>query len=181
MELVNATRKAMDGAPGPADPAVREAAEVITIALSLVAPYVAEEMWEQLGHAPSVASATWPTVDPGLLVTQSVTCVVQVQGKVRGRLEVPPEITEDELRQAKSKIASRVVRGSERPMGRMQAIAAAWTYTGEYRDVDTELTNFDAVTLKDVRAYLDAYPIDKDTVVAFGPLKELSGCPGKPV
>jgi leucyl-tRNA synthetase len=98
MELVNATRKAMDGAPGPADPAVREAAEVITIALSLVAPYVAEEMWERLGRTPSVASADWPMVDPGLLVTQSVTCVVQVQGKVRGRLEVPPEIGEDELR-----------------------------------------------------------------------------------
>jgi leucyl-tRNA synthetase len=98
MELVNATRKAMDGAPGPADPAVREAAEVITIALSLVAPYVAEEMWERLGRTPSVASATWPTVDPSLLVTQSVTCVVQVQGKVRGRLQVPPEIDEDELR-----------------------------------------------------------------------------------
>ena len=98
MELVNATRKVMDGSSGPADPAVREAAEVITIALSLVAPYVAEEMWERLGHAPSVASATWPTVDPALLVTQSVTCVVQVQGKVRGRLEVPPGISEDELR-----------------------------------------------------------------------------------
>jgi leucyl-tRNA synthetase len=98
MELVNATRKAMDGAAGPSDPAVREAAEVITIALSLVAPYVAEEMWVRLGHAPSVASATWPTVDPSLLVTQSVTCVVQVQGKVRGRLEVPPGISEDELR-----------------------------------------------------------------------------------
>ena len=98
MELVNATRKAMDGAPGPADPAVREAAEVITIALSLVAPYVAEEMWERLGRTPSVASASWPTVDPSLLVTQSVTCVVQVQGKVRGRLQVPPEIDEDELR-----------------------------------------------------------------------------------
>jgi leucyl-tRNA synthetase len=98
MELVNATRKAMDGGAGPSDPAVREAAEVITIALSLVAPYVAEEMWVRLGHAPSVASATWPTVDPSLLVTQSVTCVVQVQGKVRGRLEVPPGISEDELR-----------------------------------------------------------------------------------
>ena len=98
MELVNATRKAMDGAPGPADPAVREAAEVITIALSLVAPYVAEEMWERLGRTPSVASASWPMVDPSLLVTQSVTCVVQVQGKVRGRLQVPPEIGEDELR-----------------------------------------------------------------------------------
>ena len=58
-------------------------------------------------------------------------------------------ITAEELRQAKSKIASRVVRGSERPMGRMQAIASAWTYTGEYRDVDDELARFDAVTLDD--------------------------------
>jgi leucyl-tRNA synthetase len=98
MELVNATRKAMDGAAGPANPAVREAAEVVTIALSLVAPYVAEEMWERLGHAPSVANATWPTVDTSLLVTQAVTCVVQIQGKVRGRLQVPPDIGEDELR-----------------------------------------------------------------------------------
>ena len=92
MELVNATRKAIDSRVGAGDPAVREAAEVITVALSLVAPYVAEEMWEQLGHAPSVANATWPTVDPALLVTESVTCVVQIQGKVRARLEVPPSI-----------------------------------------------------------------------------------------
>ena len=99
MELVNATRKAIDGESGPGDPAVREAAEVVTVALSLVAPYVAEEMWERLGHAPSVANAHWPQVDQRLLVTESVTCVVQVQGKVRGRLDVPPTITDDELRQ----------------------------------------------------------------------------------
>jgi leucyl-tRNA synthetase len=92
MELVNATRKAIDSRIGAGDPAVREAAEVITLALSLVAPYVAEEMWEQLGHAPSVANATWPTVDPALLVTESVTCVIQIQGKVRARLDVPPSI-----------------------------------------------------------------------------------------
>jgi leucyl-tRNA synthetase len=98
MELVNATRKAMDGTAGPADPAVREAVEVVTIALSLVAPYVAEEMWERLGHAPSVANASWPTVDRSLLVAESVTCVVQIQGKVRGRLQVPPEISEEQLR-----------------------------------------------------------------------------------
>jgi leucyl-tRNA synthetase len=46
-----------------------------------------------------VANARWPQVDPTLLVTESVTCVVQIQGKVRGRLEVPPTITEVELRQ----------------------------------------------------------------------------------
>jgi predicted Zn-dependent peptidase len=87
-------------------------------------------------------------------------------------------ITDAELQQAKSKILSRVVRGSERPMGRMQAIAAAWSYTGEYRDVDTELANFEAVGLADVRAYMDAYPVDRDTVVAFGPLKEMNGLVG---
>jgi predicted Zn-dependent peptidase len=90
-------------------------------------------------------------------------------------------ITPDELQLAKTKIASRVVRGSERPMGRMQAIAAAWGYTGEYRDVDTELANYDAVSLTDIRTYLDKYPIDRSTVVAFGPCGSLAGVDGKPV
>ncbi len=99
MELVNAARKAIDSGPGPADPAVREAAEVVAILLSLVAPYTAEEMWARLGHEPCVALAGWPTVDPKLLVEQSVTCVVQVSGKVRGRLDVDPDIAEGALRE----------------------------------------------------------------------------------
>jgi leucyl-tRNA synthetase len=97
MELVNATRKAIDSGCGPADPAVREATEAVALLLSMVAPYVAEEMWERLGHQPSVARAAWPVVDPALLVEESVTAVVQVQGKVRAKLEVPPTITADEL------------------------------------------------------------------------------------
>jgi leucyl-tRNA synthetase len=97
MELVNATRKAIDSGPGPSDPAVREAAETIAIMLSLVAPYTAEEMWERLGHEPTVAKAGWPTVDPALLVQESVTAIVQVQGKLRAKLEVSPEIGESEL------------------------------------------------------------------------------------
>ena len=98
MELVNATRKAIDSGPGPADPAVREAAEAVAVLLSLFAPYAAEEMWARLGHPPSVARAGWPEVDPALLIEESVTCVVQVGGKVRDRLDVPPSIGEDELR-----------------------------------------------------------------------------------
>jgi len=98
MELVNAARKAIDSGPGGADPAVREAAEAVAILLSLVAPYTAEEMWELLGHEPTVALAGWPAVDPALLVEESVTCVVQVAGKVRDRIEVPPTIGEEELR-----------------------------------------------------------------------------------
>ncbi len=97
MELVNATRKAIDSGCGPADPAVREAAEAVAVLLSLVAPYTAEEMWERLGHEPTVAKAGWPAVDDALLVDDSVTAVVQVQGKVRARLDVSPTISEADL------------------------------------------------------------------------------------
>lgn len=96
MELVNATRKAIDTGCGPSDPAVREAVRFTAQALSLVAPYVAEEMWEVLGEEPSVANSTWPVPDPQLLVTESVTMVVQVQGKVRAKIEIAPGITEQE-------------------------------------------------------------------------------------
>jgi leucyl-tRNA synthetase len=101
MELVNATRKTIDAATGAggADPAVREAAEAVAVILSLFAPYTAEDMWNVLGHPASVANAGWPAHDEALLVQDTVTAVVQVQGKVRDRLEVSPDISEDELRE----------------------------------------------------------------------------------
>ncbi|WP_434621431.1 leucine--tRNA ligase [Arthrobacter sp. A5] len=98
MELVNATRKVIDSGAGGADPAVREAAETVAVVLSLFAPYTAEDLWSALGHEASVATAGWPAVDPTLLVLATVTAVVQVQGKVRDRLEVSPDICEEELR-----------------------------------------------------------------------------------
>ncbi|MDR0990957.1 MAG: leucine--tRNA ligase [Propionibacteriaceae bacterium] len=94
MELVNATRKAIDTGVGPADPAVREAAEFTAIGLSLVAPYVAEEMWQELGQPPSIADTTWPTIDPQLRAAEAATMVVQVQGKIRAKLTVPADITD---------------------------------------------------------------------------------------
>ena len=97
MELVNVTRKAIDSGSGPGDPAVREAVETVAILLSLVAPYTAEEMWERLGHQPTVARVGWPTVDPALLVEDSITAVVQIQGKLRARLEVSPDISAEDL------------------------------------------------------------------------------------
>jgi leucyl-tRNA synthetase len=100
MELVNATRKVIDSGAGGADPAVREAAEAVAVLLSLVAPYVSEEMWERLGHQPTVANAGWPVVDDALLVEESVTCVVQVRGKVKARLEVAPDVSEADLEAA---------------------------------------------------------------------------------
>ncbi len=100
MELVNTTRKAIDSGPGPEDPAVREAVEAVAVMLSLVAPYTAEEMWSRLGHEPTVALAGWPVVDEALLVQESVTAVVQVQGKVRARLEVSPQVSDADLEAA---------------------------------------------------------------------------------
>ncbi|MFW0769563.1 leucine--tRNA ligase [Arthrobacter koreensis] len=99
MELVNATRKTIDSGAGAADPAVREATETVAVILSLFAPYTAEDLWNALGHPASVANAGWPAVDPSLLVQDTVTAIVQVKGKVRDRLEVPADITEDALRE----------------------------------------------------------------------------------
>ncbi len=99
MELTSAARKAIDSGPGASDPAVREAAETLAVLVSLFAPYTAEECWELLGHGTSVALANWPAADPALLIEEQVTCVVQVAGKVRDRLQVPPGIGEDELRE----------------------------------------------------------------------------------
>jgi leucyl-tRNA synthetase len=97
MELVNATRKAVDSGCGPADPAVREAVEATAIMLSLVAPYTAEEMWDRLGHQPAVALAGWPAVDEKLLVADAVEAVIQINGKIKERLEVAPTITDADL------------------------------------------------------------------------------------
>ncbi|MEX2441604.1 MAG: leucine--tRNA ligase [Pontimonas sp.] len=99
MELVNVARKTIDRGPGGSDPAVREAAEVVAIALSMFAPYTAEEMWEILGFEPSVAHSSWPSPDTTLLVEKSVVAIVQINGKVRARLDVSAGIGTDALRE----------------------------------------------------------------------------------
>jgi leucyl-tRNA synthetase len=101
MELTSMLRKAIDGgaldsAMGAA--AVRESADALARMLSIVAPFTAEEAWSLLGHQPSVVGAGWPPHDESLLVESVVTCVVQVSGKVRDRLTVSADVTEDELR-----------------------------------------------------------------------------------
>jgi len=102
MELTSALRKAIDTGPGAADPAVRQGAEWLAVLLSLFAPYTSEDCWALLGHdvegGDLVGRSTWPTVDPALLVEESVTCVIQVAGKVRAKLQVPPGIDAETLR-----------------------------------------------------------------------------------
>jgi leucyl-tRNA synthetase len=54
-------------------------------------------MWEVLGHQPSVARAGWPSVDPQLLTQDSVTAIFQINGKIKSRVEVSPNITDEAL------------------------------------------------------------------------------------
>jgi predicted Zn-dependent peptidase len=82
-------------------------------------------------------------------------------------------IREEELNQARSKVLSRVVRGSERPKGRMMALGMNWLYQHGYRSVDDELRAFEAVTLPDIRQVLERYPLDRVTTLALGPLAKL--------
>ncbi len=102
MEFANALRKAIDSNITAGDPAVREGAEALVVMLSLFAPYCAEECWSTLGHqveeGDAVARASWPEFDEALLVDDVTVCIVQINGKVRDRIEVPTSIGEDELR-----------------------------------------------------------------------------------
>ncbi len=75
----------------------RSALEPLVLMLAPFAPHVAEELWSLLGHDTSLTRAAFPQADPALLVSDTVTCVVQVQGKVRAKLDVSPDVTDDEL------------------------------------------------------------------------------------
>ncbi|MFT4213303.1 MAG: leucine--tRNA ligase [Microbacterium sp.] len=99
MELVNAIRKTIDtgAGAGAGDPAVREAIEAVALVLDLFAPHTAEEMWSLLGYEPFIGLAPWRQPDPTLLVEDTVTAVVQIDGKVRGTLAVPARITSEDL------------------------------------------------------------------------------------
>ena len=77
----------------------RSVAETLTLLVAPLAPHAAEELWRRLGHEETVVYQDFPAADPAYLVPESVTCVVQVKGKVRARLEVSPSIGEDALRE----------------------------------------------------------------------------------
>lgn len=83
-------------------------------------------------------------------------------------------IRDEELDQAKNKVASRVVLRSERPMGRLSSLGGNWVYRQEYRSVDDDLATLRGITSRDVRELLDAYPLGATTTVAVGPLESLS-------
>ncbi|WP_433529191.1 leucine--tRNA ligase [Micromonospora sp. CA-263727] len=76
----------------------REVAEPLVLMVAPFAPHIAEELWRRLGHRTSLTYADFPVADPALLVAETVTYPVQVNGKVRGRVEVPADATEEAVR-----------------------------------------------------------------------------------
>jgi leucyl-tRNA synthetase len=88
MEFVNATRGQT--------PSSEEALAFVRV-LSPYAPHLAEELWYRFGQEGLVADAEWPAWDPAALETQTVTIAVQVQGKLRGDIQVPRDMDKDAL------------------------------------------------------------------------------------
>ncbi|MFF3301068.1 leucine--tRNA ligase [Streptomyces sp. NPDC002908] len=78
-------------------PLSRSVAERLVLLIAPLAPHVAEELWSRLGHTGSVVHQDFPVADPAYVVDETVTCVVQVKGKVKARLEISPSITDEEL------------------------------------------------------------------------------------
>jgi len=103
MELVNALY-AFEAAARDTMPAderatlLREAVETVLLLLGPFSPHVTEELWQHLGHADSLFKQPWPTPDPTALTRQEVTVVLQVDGKVRGRLTLEVDAVEDRVR-----------------------------------------------------------------------------------
>ncbi|MGW9449488.1 leucine--tRNA ligase [Streptomyces sp. NPDC055632] len=75
----------------------RPVAEQLVLLVAPLAPHIAEELWRRLGHSGSVVHRDFPVADPAYVVDETVTCVVQIKGKVKARLEVSPSITDADL------------------------------------------------------------------------------------
>ena len=77
----------------------RSVMQALVLMTAPIAPHIAEELWARLGHSGGLTTGPFPVGDPALVVEESVTCVIQIKGKVRDRVEVSPDISEDSLRE----------------------------------------------------------------------------------
>ncbi|RUO59559.1 leucine--tRNA ligase [Pseudidiomarina insulisalsae] len=94
MELLNKLQKA--NLDSPADRGImREALEAVVRMLAPVTPHLSEVLWQQLGHDSDITFADWPEVDSTALVASNILVVVQVNGKVRGKITVPADAQQD--------------------------------------------------------------------------------------
>ncbi len=102
MELVNeigqadAANNAREGMVRP--DVLRFAAEHVILLLSPFAPHICEELWERLGHEESILKSSWPRPDPAALLEEEIPIVIQVNGKLRGKIVVAADTPEEEVR-----------------------------------------------------------------------------------
>lgn len=95
MELVNAIYSFKSSAENPG--VLREALEAVVRLLNPFVPHICEELWQSLGHEKSVESSGWPAWDEAALVSEKVTLVIQVNGKVRGKISVAVDADKDSI------------------------------------------------------------------------------------
>jgi leucyl-tRNA synthetase len=99
MELKNEIlRLEAQVASGPGRPALREALETVILLLNPFTPHACEEMWSRLGHEGGLVRASWPAFDAEAAREDEIELAVQVNGKVRGRITVPPDAAEEAIR-----------------------------------------------------------------------------------
>ncbi|MBF8745868.1 leucine--tRNA ligase [Pseudomonas monteilii] len=79
---------------------LQEGLEAVTLLLAPITPHISHELWQQLGHTEAVIDAAWPVVDESALVQDTVTLVVQVNGKLRGQVEMPAAASREEIEAA---------------------------------------------------------------------------------
>jgi leucyl-tRNA synthetase len=99
MELMNALAK-FDDASAQGRAVMQEALEIVVLGLSPVVPHACHALWQALGHERAVVDERWPAVDPQALVREAIEVVVQVNGKLRGRVTVPANADEAQVREA---------------------------------------------------------------------------------
>jgi leucyl-tRNA synthetase len=99
-ELVNAVSRVQDGLESTDRAAVHEALKTAVLVLSPIAPHICQMLWNALGEARLLVGVPWPAVDDAALVVERIELVVQVNGKVRGRVELPADVSEEAAREA---------------------------------------------------------------------------------
>jgi len=96
MELRNLMRELKPALHGPKDAAWDEAVESLLLLLAPCAPHITEELWERLGKPYSIHQQTWPTWDEAVAAEKTITLIVQINGKVRDRIQVPADINKEQ-------------------------------------------------------------------------------------
>jgi len=165
----------------PADSPLRYAAHILT---SIIGDYIGSRLYWALvdpGHADSADMGYYEYDAAGAFIT-SYSCQ---PGKANSNLtrvaDVLAEVqikgvTEEEVQLARTKLASREVRASERTFRRMLGVGRDWTYLGQYRTLDEEIDAIDSVTTDTIRELLRQYPLQQTTTVGLGPVESLNGC-----